>query len=261
MIEIFSILTTLRLLGCGKGQRGVGGELVRTFSGIKAVSLLGMLLVNLGIVSFNAPLTSTYARDQPGALLTCFYAVDIWLMVSGFFLSYLLLRQYARLKQMRVVLFKVIRRFLRLWPIYALSLSLNWLIVPLMGSGPLWPLLASYPQQECNKWTTSLLMVANFFPSSTCYNWLWPLELDFQLCFIFVPMLLLYIKRGKWLILFYGIQILMLVCSLLAPLLEDTSSHTLITYFFHREYSQWNTLPFTRCGGYILGYNLGTIFY
>jgi peptidoglycan/LPS O-acetylase OafA/YrhL len=75
-----------------------------------------------------------------------FYAVDIWLMVSGFFLSYLLLKQYTKLKSIKILLLKIVRRFLRLWPLYALSIVLNWNVVPLAGSGPLWPLLIEYPK-------------------------------------------------------------------------------------------------------------------
>ena len=70
-----------------------------------------------------------------------FYAVDIWLLVSGFFLSYLLLKQYSKQRSIKILMLKIVRRFGRLWPIYVLGLLLSQNIVPLVGNGPLWPLL------------------------------------------------------------------------------------------------------------------------
>ena len=81
-------------------------------------------------------------------------------------------------------------------------------------------------------------MVSNFFNTS-CYNWLWLFELDFQLCFIFVPTLLLYIswKHKECNIckyLFYGIQLVFLVCSILvAYYLKDTTYRNTTDFFFH----------------------------
>jgi peptidoglycan/LPS O-acetylase OafA/YrhL len=70
--------------------------------------------------------------------------VDIWLMTSGFFLSYLLLKQHSKLKSIKILLLKIIRRFLRLWPIYLVSLSLFYNVIPLIGNGPLIPLLSEF---------------------------------------------------------------------------------------------------------------------
>lgn len=158
---------------------------------------------------------------------------------------------------------KIVRRFARLWPIYILGLLLNQNIVPLIGNGPLWPLLIQHPKEYCTLDITNLLMVSNIFKSN-CYNWLWLLELDFQLCFIFVPVLLLYIYRENKVLnfLFYFVQIVLIVCSFcVAFLLFDTQYLNLTDYFFHQQYSGLNILPITRCTGFIIGYNLGLIFY
>lgn len=192
-----------------------------------------------------------------------FYAFDLWLMVSGFFLSFLLLKQFAKLKSIKILLLKILRRFLRLWPIYLLSLLLNWNIVHLIGSGPLWPLLIDYPKQNNCLGLHHIFMISNFF-DCTCYNWLWLFELDFQLGFIFVPLLLLYIKKQTTLLkyAFYLIQTLLLFGSIsLGFIVNDTENRNVTDYFFHVEYSKWNILPVTRCAGFIIGYNLGIIFY
>lgn len=56
--EIFSIFTTLELLE-SRSQRN--NERVKTFSGLKTLSLIGIMLVNIGIVAYNAPTTSIYS--------------------------------------------------------------------------------------------------------------------------------------------------------------------------------------------------------
>ena len=233
------------------------------FSGIKALSLAGLFMVNLGIVAYSAPTTSAYSRNAAGSLLACFYAVDVWLMVSGFFLSYLLMKQYHKSHRIDIVLFKIVRRFTRLWPIYAISFALNWFVVPIAGSGPIWPLLADYPRKYCGSLLPHLFMVSNY-TDSECYNWLWPLQLDFQLCVLFVPLLVLYLKcRSVWAsIIFFGIQIVFLLTSILSPvILEGAPSPDLTAYFFHKEYATPNILPFVRSGGYLVGYNLGILFH
>ena len=221
------------------------------------------MLVNIGIVAYNAPTTSIYSQTQNGSIFVSFYAADVWLLVSGFFLSYLLLKQYSKQRSINILMLKIVRRFARLWPIYILGLLLNQNIVPLVGNGPLWPLLIQHPKEYCTLDITNLLMVSNIFKSN-CYNWLWLLELDFQLCFIFVPVLLLYIYRENKVLnfLFYFVQIVLILCSFcVAFLLFDTQYLNLTDYFFHEQYSGLNILPITRCTGFIIGYNLGLIFY
>ena len=63
-------------------------------------------------------------------------------------------------------------------------------------------------------------MVSNLFKSE-CYNWLWLLELDFQLCCIFIPTLLLYINKEQRIckFLFHGVQITLVLCSFAVALL------------------------------------------
>jgi peptidoglycan/LPS O-acetylase OafA/YrhL len=261
LIEIFSVLTVIRLLE-SRSERN--NERVKTFSGVKALSLAGIALTNLGIIAYFAPTTSFYSQTQDESIYACFYGVDIWLMTSGFFLSYILLKQYHKLKDKKVLLLKILRRFLRLWPIYLICLFLNWNALPLIGSGPLWPLLIDFPQKYCSTYIPHLFMLSNL-SIDRCYNALWPLELDFQLCFIFVPLLILYInapksKTSRYV--FYILQIIFLGSALGAGFAVDESKvRSLTQYFFLTEYYDWNNKPFVRCGGFLLGYNLGILYF
>lgn len=184
-------------------------------------------------------------------------------MTTGFFISYVLLKQYHKHKDITNLILKILRRFLRLWPIYLLCLFLNWDILPLVGRGPLWPLLIN-PQRSCTTQVGHIFMISNFIEKK-CYNPLWLLELDFQLCFIFVPLLILYIKSQSVKMLkyvFYLFQFLLLVASLSVSFYGNSLRfNTFAYYFFHSQYYNWNVMPFVRCGGFLIGYNLGITYY
>lgn len=185
-------------------------------------------------------------------------------MTSGFFLSYLLLKQYQKHQNYKILLLKIVRRFFRLWPIYLTCLFLNWNIMPLIGSGPLWPLLIDYPKKYCTTYVPHLFMISNLV-NEKCYNSMWLLELDFQLCFIFVPLLVLYIrsstnKVSKYT--FMCIQIIFFASSLAAGFwVNEKDANSLTKYFFLTEYYGQNIKPYVRCGGFLIGYNLGIAYF
>jgi hypothetical protein len=107
-------------------------------------------------------------------------------------------------------------------------------------------------------------MVSNLVDEK-CYNFLWLLELDFQLCFIFVPLLVLYIlsfteKIYKYA--FFIIQFIFLASSFVAGFwIDEKDASSLTKYFFLTEYYNWNIRPIVRCGGFLIGYNLGIVYY
>lgn len=133
------------------------------FSGVKAISLGAIALTNIGTIAYFAPTTSFFWQTQDESIYALFYGVDIWLMTSGFFLSYLLLKQHQKHLSYRVIMLKIVRRFFRLWPIYLICLFINWNALPLVGSGPLWPLLIDYPKKYCSHYLPHLFMVSNLF--------------------------------------------------------------------------------------------------
>ena len=155
--------------------------------------MAGIALINLGTIAYFAPTTSFYSQTQDQSIYALFYSVDVWLMTSGFFLSYTLLKQYQKHRNYITVLMKIVRRFLRLWPIYLFCLFINWNILPLTGSGPIWPILLNFPSKFCDTYFPHVFMVSNLFQDKCC-NHLWLLSLDCQLCLIFVPLLIIFIK-------------------------------------------------------------------
>jgi hypothetical protein len=46
-----------------------------------------------------------------------------------------------------------------------------------------------------------------------------------------------------------------------AFILDSSKKADMTTYFFHEEYRGWNIMPLTRSGGYLIGYNIGLLYY
>lgn len=94
---------------------------------------------------------------------------------------------------------------------------------------------------------------------------MWLLELDFQLCFIFVPLLVLYIRSSTDKVskfAFKFIQLVFLVSSLSAGFwVNEKNANSLTKYFFLTEYYGENIKPYVRCGGFLIGYNLGIAYF
>lgn len=136
IVEIFSLCTTIKML---QTRSEPTTDRIKIFSGLKVLSLLGIMLTHVALIVYLAPITEI--EPSSAAYFALFYCIDVWLMISGFFLSYLLMKQYAKLQSIRILLLKIARRFLRLWPLYILSLFFNWKILAHLGEGPLWPFI------------------------------------------------------------------------------------------------------------------------
>jgi hypothetical protein len=93
-------------------------------------------------------------------------------MTNGFFLSYTLLKHYQKHSSYITVTMKIVRRFLRLWPIYLFCLFINWNILSLTDREPLWPILLNFPSKSCNSYLPHIFMVSNLFQDK-CFNYLW----------------------------------------------------------------------------------------
>lgn len=90
-IECFSLQNTIRLLSY---KRNNLYDEIRVFSGIKFVSFMGILLSHMLILLLRAPSTQFKENSRIQIFYPLFYCIDVWLSISGFFLSYIALKQY-----------------------------------------------------------------------------------------------------------------------------------------------------------------------
>lgn len=91
LIECFSLQNTIRLLSY---KRNNLYDEIRVFSGIKFISFMGIVLAHMLILLMRAPSTQFKLNSQIQLFYPLFYSVDVWLSISGFFLSYIGLKQF-----------------------------------------------------------------------------------------------------------------------------------------------------------------------
>ena len=262
-IKMFSVFNAADVIS-GRGEKS--GDRIGVMNGVKAVSLFGIFVTHVATIAFYTPTTSIFSQTSDGAFFVMFYAADVWLMVTGFFLSFLLLKEHVKRRALKPLWWKIPSRLMRLWVLSIIAVLINWYVLPLVGSGPLWPFIYNFPHRFCHHPAPHFPMLSNLIEDHS-YNWLWLLELDFQLFLCFVPLLMLYLrarasKSTLTYAIFYGIQAIFLLGSIGVGLLMDPDSFDSQTeYFFFGEHRRWNKLPITRAGGFVIGFNLGIAYF
>jgi peptidoglycan/LPS O-acetylase OafA/YrhL len=72
----------------------------------------------------------------------CFYSVDIFFWVGGFFVGFVLTEtkkiNFFREKGIFAIFQLFFMRLLRLWPIYIFTIFTFWKLMPQIGKGPRW---------------------------------------------------------------------------------------------------------------------------
>lgn len=95
-----------------------------------------------------------------------------------------------------------------------------------------------------------------------CFNWLWLFEVDIQLCLFFTSLLLVYIRftSRKARALFYSLQVVTLIASVVSQSLLNVPM-PISEYYYRHEFFGLSITPFGRVGAYVVGYNLGLMFF
>lgn len=138
----------------------------------------------------------------------------------------------------------------------------TWKIAPFIGSGPLWGYAIKEFENQCGAEFFQYLFLVENFSENYCNSWLWLWEIDIQLCIFFTPLLLLYCSCKSRLskLLFVAIQLVLLTSSMLLPPFYQQANN--IHQFFEQiEFESINISPLSRVGAYMVGYNLGIIFF
>ncbi|KAJ8668280.1 hypothetical protein QAD02_009943 [Eretmocerus hayati] len=112
------------------------------------------------------------------------FAVDTFLTLTGFLLSYLFLKNIPKQKTFNVPVF-YLYRYLRLAPLVLVLTLISSIVVPRLGSGPRWHQIITSRMQHCrSEWWTYILFIQNFNDATYCLPHLWYLSMDMQLFWI-----------------------------------------------------------------------------
>lgn len=125
-----------------------------------------------------------------------FLAVDTFFFLSGLLLALSVLRSLDKTNFVKQLAGRFIYRYLRMTPGCLLAVAFL-LLVPLMGSGPIWTEKITGEVQSCRKnWWAVALNVNNFvYQDGMCLPSLWHVSADWQLHLALFLIVLLLIRK------------------------------------------------------------------
>ncbi|OMJ79325.1 hypothetical protein SteCoe_20666 [Stentor coeruleus] len=130
-----------------------------------------------------------------------FFAVDIFFSITGFFTSYFLIVQMEKTKGKIPWKLMYLNRYIRIVPTYAFVIGLNYFILPLLNSGPIWSNTRQRTVGDCDTyWWTNFLFINNFIPNGIgngCFDIGWYLANDMQFFLIGPFLIYIYFKTQK----------------------------------------------------------------
>ncbi|CAO1388079.1 unnamed protein product [Diamesa hyperborea] len=159
-----------------------------------------MVTISFHPLFYRTSLVEDSTKTPVGLILKGAHIItDVFIMLSGFVASYILIEQSERMKRMPI-LGAYILKYLRMVPSVLIVMLIAAFILPLLGDGPLFPIVVNHNSQLCraNGWS-NMLMLQNFLVpfSEMCLMFTYHVAVDFQL-FLLVPfMVIILLKRPK----------------------------------------------------------------
>lgn len=202
---------------------GTSPPLLRVLNGMRVLSMLWIIyghttLFLILVVPLNNPnalvgtaalasaLTPGTANLYKGAVqhVDFQFVIGAEFAVDSFFFMSALLAAFTVLSSPRAVpwLHYYFHRWWRLTPVYGLILLVWIVLVPYLGSGPLWSATYAYIRKTCHSnWWANLLYVNAWVPhsyESMCAGWTWYLGCDMPLYALVLPPLLIAYRSAPW---------------------------------------------------------------
>jgi peptidoglycan/LPS O-acetylase OafA/YrhL len=128
------------------------------------------------------------AQEENGTL-----GVNLFFVLSGFLITYLLLNEKDRYSTIHVFNF-YLRRVLKIWPLYFAMVVVGFLLFPILKQ-----MLGDFPN-ETHSWGYYLFFISNFqmisrgFADSSILNILWSVGIEEQF-YIFWPLILFFVSK------------------------------------------------------------------
>ncbi|XP_029832846.2 nose resistant to fluoxetine protein 6 [Ixodes scapularis] len=263
MLASFSFVANTRKLLYPRRSR----DTLCVLHGIRVLSCLWIILGHTyflaDIVSFirfkRLKTLEDLNTDVAFTAIENFLPVDTFFFISGLLIVYSNWGRLEKKKGKLNVLSAFLQRFWRMTPSYMLVVGV-FLLLPLVGSGPLWKETMDPLLENCmQSWWTNLLYVSNYLPyDKMCLLHTWFQAVNMQFFIIALP-LLLFVYKCRVL----GLTLVVSLC------LISTLAVGLITYFFQLppalllSTSEWSKAvqhlnliyfqPFTHFGPFCVG--------
>jgi len=164
--------------------------------GLRVGSLLWIVLGHvMAIVSSTVGYNNPAAFLPPNGWTTTFFgqllfgsrfAVDTFLILSGFLLVHILENKNVQFSQLPMA---IVSRVVRILPLYAATLGFFVFAAPHLNDGPFWYQWQAFLAPCVNDWWKNLLFIQNWGDTSvtsTCFYHSWYLAVDMQLFIVCV---------------------------------------------------------------------------
>ncbi|XP_046738756.1 nose resistant to fluoxetine protein 6-like [Diprion similis] len=245
-------------------------DTLQSIEGIRVLSMCWVILTHGCILLFLRPVVNGSDSDKWLNSWASLYieaapfAVETFLLISGFFTAYLRLKTMKSEKRINWPLF-YLSRYLRLTPSLCIVLLYVSVLAPRLGNGPLWNTLFSGGIETCQEnWWINLLYLQNLVNSpKICLPHTWSLAVDMQLFWI-SPIIVYPLYRWPK----HGIRILglFLIASIVTPpiiLAINGYSNRVITLrldlgkLIFDDFLNFYKLTYNRASAYFFGIFLG----
>ncbi|XP_015599963.1 nose resistant to fluoxetine protein 6 [Cephus cinctus] len=195
----FSVISNFKKL-CGPCHND--GLNLECISGIKCVAMFMIVAGHTLIFVVSGPVLNrifweeAVSKVQNSVFLNNPLLVDTFLLLSGFLMSRLLLRELDKRGHVNFI-FLYIFRYIRLTPVYMVMLGLYMTWLPKLDKGPLWYRMDLEKERCLSSWWTNLLYVNNYVNTDNlCMFQSWYLSVDTQL-FILAPIVVYPLWRWR----------------------------------------------------------------
>ncbi|XP_048486355.1 nose resistant to fluoxetine protein 6 [Plutella xylostella] len=192
--------------------------------------------------------------------------VDTFFMLSGF-LAAMNMMMFRRFPNPIVL---IVKRYIRLVVALAVVVYYTAVVLPYLGSGPLWPLAVRNESDMCRKnWWLNLLMLSNYIDvENTCLVVTWYIPCDFHL--FVVSVFLVWLYRNGLPKISITLSTVVAVASIIVPgaivYAYNLPGVQLFTYEFIRDprsslqFAATYVKTHTRASAYVVGFISGCVF-
>nr|XP_034835581.1 nose resistant to fluoxetine protein 6-like [Maniola hyperantus] len=167
-------------------------------------------IIPLGVIMVHCALPFLIAVDNSYDLEMSFYtvsqqlivnssiALQTYMVISGLLLSYKMeLCAEDRQLSWWMVPRGIFMRYLRLTPVYAVTIAVMATWSKFIGAGPFWEVSAGLVRYQCrSRWWQNLLYINNYFYNSQCIVAAWYLGVDMQM-FVLGIITCVALRRGR----------------------------------------------------------------
>lgn len=239
------------------------------FNGIRVLSMLLICLGHNYSYSFTGPTVNParafdiFKDFWPHLAFISFYMVDMFFVISGFLVAYLLIAELQKHQGKQNWFLFIFHRLIRICPIYFIVFIFYLNLMRYMGSGALWPLFWTKYENLCDHWWTNLLFISNIYPPDklSCMGWSWFISNEMQFHMMSPIVLILHHKNKRWgYTLLIALTLFNFLCTLIESIVNNYSPGVLYGVSNNDQFIHNYQRPYNRMGPYLLGMIFGFVY-